>query len=137
MYIDGLHDRALALASRIPIERFHGPVACVSGLDDRAWPSSMASRIVLDTLERHEHHAERLHLDYEEAGHGIALPHLPSTDIERVHPVSGVHYSNGGTPRGNAVASADSFEQVCAFIHRTADAASAADGASDSHEEGR
>lgn len=136
VYVDGLHDRELARASRIPVERFRGAVACVSGLDDHAWPSSMASRIVLDTLERHGHTAERLHLDYEEAGHGIALPHLPSTDIERVHPVSGVHYSNGGTPRGNAVAGADSFERVCAFIHRTADAAAAAD-ADHSHEEGR
>lgn len=120
VYIDGLRDRALALASRIPIERFPGPVACVSGLDDRAWPSSMASRIVMSTLERHGHAAERLHLDYEDAGHGIALPHLPSTDIERVHPVSGVHYSNGGTPGGNARAGADSFEQICAFIERAA-----------------
>ncbi|NJI60827.1 palmitoyl-CoA hydrolase [Microbacterium oxydans] len=138
VYIDGLHDRDLARASRIPIERFAGPVACISGLDDRAWPSSMASRIVLDTLARHGHAAERLHLDYEEAGHGIALPHLPSTDIERLHPVSGVRYSNGGTPRGIAIAGADSFEQVCAFIHRTAErAASSADNAPHSHEEGR
>ena len=120
VYIDGLRDRELAQASRIPIERFRGPVACVSGLDDRAWPSSMASRIVMGTLERHGHAAERLHLDYEDAGHGIGLPHLPSTDIERVHPVSGVHYSNGGTPIGNARAGADSFEEICAFIERAA-----------------
>lgn len=120
VYVDGLHDRELARASRIPIERFTGPVACVSGLDDRAWPSSFASRIVFDTLARHGHTAERLHLDYVDAGHGIAIPHLPSTEIERMHPVSGVHYSNGGTPRGNAEASADSFAQVCAFVHRTA-----------------
>lgn len=120
VYVDGLRDRALARASRIPIERFGGPVACVSGLDDRAWPSSMASRIVISTLERHGHGAERLHLDYEDAGHGIALPNLPSTDIERVHPVSGVHYSNGGTPGGNARASADSFDEICAFIERAA-----------------
>lgn len=124
VYIDGLHDRALAAVSRIPVERFAGPVACVSGLDDRAWPSSMASRIVLATLTRHGHSAERLHLDYDDAGHGIDLPHLPSTDIERVHPVSGVRYSNGGTPRGNARAGAESFDEVCAFIHRTATTAS-------------
>lgn len=125
VYVDGLHDRELARASRIPIENFTGPVLCISGLDDRAWPSSMASRLVIDTLARHGHTAERLHLDYEDAGHGIALPHLPSTDIERTHPVSGVRYSNGGTPRGIAAASADSFEQVCAFIHRSAAQASA------------
>jgi hypothetical protein len=92
----------------------------------------MASRMVLDTLARHGHTAERTHLDYEDAGHGIALPHLPSTDIARVHPVSGVHYSNGGTPWGIARASADSFERVCAFIHRTA-----TDGAHDPENEGR
>lgn len=120
VYVDGLHDRDLARASRIPIERFPGPVACVSGLDDRAWPSSFACRIVFDALERHGHTAERLHLDYVDAGHGITIPHLPSTEIERVHPVSGVHYSNGGTPRGNAEAGADSFERVCAFVHRAA-----------------
>lgn len=120
VYVDGLHDRALAQASRIPIERFAGPVACVSGLDDRAWPSSYASRLALDTLERHGHAAERLHLDYEDAGHGITIPHLPSTEIARTHPVSGVSYSNGGTPWGNARASSDSFEAVCAFVHRVA-----------------
>lgn len=118
VYVDGMRNRPLARASRIPIERFRGPVACVSGLDDRAWPSSMASRIVMSALERHGHSAERLHLDYEDAGHGIGLPFLPSTEIERVHPVSGVRYSNGGTPRGNAHASADSFEAVCSFIQR-------------------
>lgn len=118
IYIDGLHDRALALRSRIPIERFAGPVACISGMDDRAWPSSMASRMVMDTLQRHGHAAERLHLDYESAGHGIGVPFLPSTHIQVLHPVSGVAYSNGGTPAGNARASERSFEAVCAFVDR-------------------
>lgn len=120
VYLDGLRDRPLARATRIPIERFAGPVACVSGLDDRAWPSSMASRMVMDTLRRHGHRAERLHLDYEEAGHTIGVPFLPSTQIEVTHPVSGTTYSNGGTPVGNARASEDSFERVCEFIHRAA-----------------
>jgi pimeloyl-ACP methyl ester carboxylesterase len=119
VYIDGLHDRRLAMQSRIPIERFKGPVACISGMDDRAWPSSMASRMVMDTLERHGHAAERLHLDYEGAGHGIGVPFLPSTNIQMLHPVSGVAYSNGGTPPGNARASENSFEEVCAFIERS------------------
>lgn len=119
VYVDGLHDRDLARASRIPIEQFPGPVLCVSGLDDRAWPSSYASRLALDTLARHGHAAERQHLDYVDAGHGITIPHLPSTEIARTHPVSGVSYSNGGTPWGNARASADSFAEVCAFVRRT------------------
>lgn len=123
IYVDGLRDRELARQTRIPIERFRGPVLCVSGLDDRAWPSSFASQLALDALAHSGHAAERLHLDYADAGHGITIPHLPSTEIARTHPVSGVAYSNGGTPRGNAHASADSFAQVCAFVHRTARAA--------------
>jgi len=119
VYIDGLHDRGLAAQSRIPIERFRGPVACFSGMDDRAWPSSLASRMVMDTLERHQHVAQRLHIDYEHAGHGIGMPFLPSTNIQVLHPVSGVAYSNGGTPVGNARASEHSFEAVCAFIERS------------------
>lgn len=119
IYIDGLHDRELAKASLISIERFTGPVACVSGLDDRAWPSSMASRMALRALERAGHQAERLHLDYEAAGHGIAVPFLPSTNIEVKHPVSGAPYSNGGTPLGNARASERSFEEVVAFVQRS------------------
>ncbi len=119
IYIDGLHDRPLATQTRIPIERFKGPVACVSGMDDRAWPSSMASRMVFSTLERHGHTAERLHLDYESAGHGIAVPFLPCTHIQVLHPVSGAAYSNGGTPLGIARASENSFEEICAFIERS------------------
>ncbi|WP_125099531.1 acyl-CoA thioesterase/bile acid-CoA:amino acid N-acyltransferase family protein [Leucobacter chromiireducens] len=127
IYVDGLQDRALAEQTRIPIERFSGPVLCVSGRDDRAWPSSFASQLALDALARSGHLAERLHLDYTDAGHGITIPHLPATEIARTHPVSGVPYSNGGTPRGNAHASADSFARVCEFVHRTARAAAAAD----------
>ncbi|MET4575726.1 acyl-CoA thioester hydrolase/BAAT C-terminal domain-containing protein [Ottowia thiooxydans] len=119
VYIDGLHDRPLAEKTRIPIENFKGPVACVSGMDDRAWPSSMASRVVMTTLQRHGHASERLHLDYESAGHGIAVPFLPSTHIQVLHPVSRVAYSNGGTPLGVARASEHSFEEICAFIERS------------------
>lgn len=123
IYVDGLRDRELARQTRIPIEKFRGPVLCVSGLDDRAWPSSFASQLALDALAHSGHRAERLHLDYADAGHGITIPHLPATEIARRHPVSGVSYSNGGTPHGNAHASADSFARVCEFVHRSARAA--------------
>ncbi|GAA2180482.1 hypothetical protein GCM10009785_11490 [Brooklawnia cerclae] len=52
------------------------------------------------------------------AGHAIGLPNLPSTQLARVHPVSGVPYTNGGTPWGNAVAGRNSFEQTVEFLHR-------------------
>lgn len=122
VYILGLQDHELAQASRIEIEKFAGPVACVSALDDRAWPSSWASRVVMETLEQHGHQAERLLLDYPEAGHAITIPYMPATEVSRIHPVSGVPYSHGGTVHGNAVASAESFTAMCEFIPRAAHA---------------
>lgn len=118
VYVTAMDDPQRVAASRIEIERFRGPVATVSGQDDRAWPSSWAARSVMATLDTHGHNAERLLLDYEDAGHSITIPYMPATEIDRIHPVSGVRYSNGGTPRGNAFASADSFERICDFIHR-------------------
>ncbi|MGC0366817.1 dienelactone hydrolase [Rhodococcus sp. 27YEA15] len=118
VYRDGLRDGRLAAASRIPIEQFHGPVLCVSGMDDRAWPASLYSRMVMAALEDAGHRAERLHLDYPDAGHTCPVPNTPSTDIERIHPKNGVPFNVGGTPAAAAHAGADSFPQVCAFLSR-------------------
>lgn len=119
VYIDGFHDRRLAQASRIRIENFQGPVMCVAGLDDGLWPGSYSGYLVCDTLRRHGHHAERLRLDYEYAGHSITVPYVPTTQIHKRHPVSGIDLSTGGTAQGNARASVDSFERTCEFLERT------------------
>jgi hypothetical protein len=122
VYIDGLRDRGFTARSRIPVERIAGPVLCVSGQDDRAWPSSLYSRIVADTVRR-TGSGLAWHLDYPDAGHAIGLPNLPSTQLDRLHPVSRVPYSNGGTPWGNAHASRDSFRQVVSFLRAVGDGA--------------
>jgi hypothetical protein len=118
VYVDGLRDRGFAAASRIPVERIAGPVACVSGMADGLWPSSMYARQVVETLRAADHAHETLLLDYPDAGHSIALPHLPVAQGPTRHPVSGIELSAGGTPAGNAYADADSFAQVCAFVER-------------------
>ena len=118
VYVDGLRDRRFAAASRIPVERIAGPVACVSGMADGLWPSSMYARQVVETLRAAGHAHETLLLDYPDAGHSIALPHLPVAQGPTRHPVSGIELSAGGTPAGNAFADADSFAQVCAFVER-------------------
>lgn len=119
IYIDGLHDRATASSSRIAIEHFTGPVLAVSGADDRLWPAGYSARLAFATLARHGHQSQRLHLDYPYAGHAIGMPFVPSTQIYKRHPVSGIDLSTGGTPQGNAEASADSFAQTCDFLIRS------------------
>lgn len=126
VYLDGLRDREFASAARIPVERIAGPVACVSGMADALWPSSMYSRQVLEALRAAGHPHETLLLDYPDAGHSIALPHLPVAQGPTRHPVSGIEYTTGGTPTGNAHAAADSFPKVCAFVQRATGLAAAA-----------
>lgn len=116
VFFEGLKDRALAERSRIPVESIVGPVLLVSGRDDRAWPSSLYSRMVVSTLSRHGHPYLVRHLDFDDAGHAINLPFVPTTQLSREHPVSKVPYTSGGTPSGNARADDGSWRGVLAFL---------------------
>lgn len=116
VFFEGLKDRALAERSRIPVEQIAGPVLLVSGRDDRAWPSSLYSRMVVSTLSRHGHRHLVRHLDFDDAGHAINLPFVPTTQLSREHPVSKVPYTSGGTPSGNAKADDGSWRGVLAFL---------------------
>lgn len=116
VYFEGLKDRELAETSRIPVERANAPIALISGRDDRAWPSSLFSKIVQAKLEQeHYPHLVR-HLDFDDAGHSINFPYVPTTQISRLHPVSKVPYSNGGTPYGNALANVGAWQGVLEFL---------------------
>jgi len=116
VFFEGLKDRELAARARIPVERINGPVLLISGRDDKAWPSSLYSKMVVSTLRRHNHPHPVRHLDFDDAGHAINLPIVPSTQITRIHPVSKVPYTNGGTPSGNARANDGSWEGMLAFL---------------------
>ena len=116
VFFEGLKDRELAARARIPVEKIAGPVLLISGRDDRAWPSSLYSRMVVSTLARHGHVPLVRHLDFDDAGHAINLPFVPTTQIVRAHPVSKVPYTSGGTPSGNARADLGSWQGVLAFL---------------------
>ncbi|MAQ82810.1 MAG: palmitoyl-CoA hydrolase [Maritimibacter sp.] len=116
VFFEGLKDRALADRARIPVERIAAPVLLISGRDDRAWPSSLYARMVVSTLRRHDHGHTVRHLDFDDAGHSINLPFVPATQISRPHPVSGVPFTTGGTPSGNARADDASWRRVLAFL---------------------
>lgn len=117
VFFEGLKDKELAARSRIPVEDIRGPVLLVSGRDDRAWPSSLYSKMVVATLRQHGHKALVRHLDFDDAGHAINLPVVPATQISRAHPVSKVVYTNGGTISGNAAANAGSWHGMLEFLN--------------------
>ncbi|CAH1688594.1 Acyl-CoA thioester hydrolase/BAAT N-terminal region [Hyphomicrobiales bacterium] len=116
VFFEGLKDRALAALARIPVEKISGSVLLISGRDDRAWPSSLYSRMVVSTLRTHAHAQPVVHLDFDDAGHSINLPFVPTTQLSREHPVSKVPFTSGGTPSGNAKADEGSWRGVLDFL---------------------
>jgi dienelactone hydrolase len=102
----------------IPVENIQGPVLLISGEDDQFWPSARLSEIAIARIRQNNHPHEYEHLVYEDAGHFIGIPYWPTRGHIYVHPVSGVRYTAGGTPEGNAFASADSWPRVLAFLER-------------------
>ncbi|WP_269931958.1 acyl-CoA thioesterase/BAAT N-terminal domain-containing protein [Aminobacter sp. HY435] len=123
VFFEGLKDTALVARARIPVENIAGPVLLISGRDDRAWPSSLYSRMVVSTLQKHDHPHLVRHLDFDDAGHAINLPIVPSTQLSRLHPVSKVPYTNGGTPSGNSRADDGSWRGMLAFLGEVAGSA--------------
>ncbi|WP_163849141.1 acyl-CoA thioesterase/BAAT N-terminal domain-containing protein [Pseudooceanicola aestuarii] len=116
VFFEGLKDRALFEAARIRVERIAGPVLLISGRDDRAWPSSLYSKMVVATLAAEGHPHLVRHLDFDDAGHSINLPYVPTTQLTREHPVSKVPFTSGGTPAGNAGADDGSWRGVLDFL---------------------
>ena len=55
-------------------------------------------------------------LDYENGGHSILFPHVPTTQLVYAHPVSGKISTSGGNPKDNARADQESWEGVLTFL---------------------
>jgi dienelactone hydrolase len=111
-----LQDEAAIKRAEIPIEEVKGPILMVSGEDDAMWPSSTMGELAQRRAARHGGGPHVRHLRYPDAGHVCAgVPGTPVVTEVR-HPMTGGHYSFGGTRAGNAAARADSWPQVVAFL---------------------
>jgi dienelactone hydrolase len=119
------HERAIRTAlldedaverARIHVENTDGPVLLLSATDDGSWPSSDYSRMVVERLEREQHAYPVRHLDFDNAGHAIVFPYVPTTQLVYAHPVSGRISTGGGEPAANARADESSWREVLAFL---------------------
>lgn len=89
----------------ISVESIDGPVLLVSGGDDRMWDSVTLQGIAADRLARHG--CEYDHLIYEDAGHAITHPYLPTANRTRTQ-----QFVMGGTQSGYAEADRDHWPAV-------------------------
>lgn len=102
----------------IPVERTKGAIFMMSGEDDQLWASTRLTEIAEKRLEAKAFRYPHEHRRYQYAGHfGCLLPNLPTTSNSGFHPVIPLSLAFGGTPKGNAAASADLWPHVVRFLH--------------------
>ena len=114
--LTALQDPDAVARARIRVEDIEGPVMLLSGTDDGSWPSSLYSKMVQDKLVDVKHPYPVEWLDYENGGHSILFPYVPTTQLVYAHPVSGKISTSGGNPKDNARADQESWEGVKKFL---------------------
>jgi fermentation-respiration switch protein FrsA (DUF1100 family) len=112
-----LRDKEAVERARIRVEHINGPVLLLSATDDGSWPSSDYSRMIVEKLQQHKHAYPVNHLDFNEAGHAIVFPYVPTTQLVYAHPVSGRISTGGGRPAANAHADEASWRAVLDFLN--------------------
>jgi len=114
--LTALQDKEAVAKARIPVEHIDAPVLLLSATDDGSWPSSIYSKMVCDKLDEVAHpHAVEWH-DYQDAGHAILFPYVPTTQVSYAHPVSKRISTGGGEPVANAHADKHSWQHAQEFL---------------------
>ena len=124
--LTALQDPDAVARARIRVEDIEGPVMLLSATDDGSWPSSLYSKMVQDKLVDVKHPYPVEWLDYENGGHSILFPYVPTTQLVYAHPVSGKISTSGGNPKDNARADQESWEGVKKFLDAAVKARAAA-----------
>ncbi|MGE8672444.1 MAG: acyl-CoA thioester hydrolase/BAAT C-terminal domain-containing protein [Achromobacter kerstersii] len=124
--LTALQDPDAVARARIRVEDIEGPVMLLSATDDGSWPSSLYSKMVQDKLVDMKHPYPVEWLDYENGGHSILFPYVPTTQLVYAHPVSGKISTSGGNPKDNARADQESWEGVKKFLDAAVKARAAA-----------
>lgn len=127
--LTALQDPDAVARARIKVEDIEGPVILLSATDDGSWPSSLYSKMVQDKLAEVKHPYPVEWLDYENGGHSILFPYVPTTQLVYAHPVSGKISTSGGNPKDNARADQESWEGVKKFLDAAVKARAASAGA--------
>lgn len=109
-----LKDTEAAKRAAIPVEKINGPVLLISAKDDRTWSSAEMAEEVAKRLQAHKRPVG--HHSYEDAGHLIGVPNLPTGETLFQHPLSKRWSELAGTPEGTAFASWDSWAKLLAFL---------------------
>ncbi|MDF9745267.1 acyl-CoA thioester hydrolase/BAAT C-terminal domain-containing protein [Natrinema salsiterrestre] len=98
----------------IPVEKTDAPVLLVSGGDDRLWNAAELSSLAIDRLEARDFEHEYDHLIFEDAGHAIHYPYVPTANRAESE-----QYVMGGTPAGYAEADAEYWPRALETLRQS------------------
>ncbi len=110
LYEASVADTLAASRGAIEVENIHGPLLLIAGDDDQMGPSCENADVIARRLERHGLGDRATVLCYEDAGHAIGFPYVPTTRV-----MAGP-FALGGDPAAYARADADSWPRVLAFL---------------------
>jgi dienelactone hydrolase len=109
---------ATAEGALIPVEQTRGPILLVSGTDDAMWPSVQLCDLAEQRLAESGFAHLVEHIRYQGAGHTAAVtPGFPTTRNWLTHAQFPFPMAVGGTPRETALAQADAWRRIPAFLH--------------------
>ncbi|OWT65879.1 acyl-CoA thioester hydrolase/BAAT C-terminal domain-containing protein [Candidimonas nitroreducens] len=111
-----LQDSEAVARARIPVEKIRAPIILLSATDDGSWPSSLYSKMVVDSLQAQHYPYDVQWVDAQDAGHAIVFPYIPTTQLVYSHPVSGKVSTGGGSPAPNARADEESWKRIKQFL---------------------
>ncbi len=97
-------DQSTIDAATFAVENVDGPILCVSGSSDGVWPSARLSAFAVDRLAASGATDRIAHRSFQDAGHDIPIPHVPTQAI----PTAGDRLI-GGTQAGIAMAAATAW----------------------------
>lgn len=117
-FLSAFKNKAMIEMAAIKVENIKCPVLFISGKDDKVWPSTMMSNMMMKRLKENDFPYDYQHYAYDNAGHnfagggqGCGIPYLPPED-----------YSNssarGGTDKGNVLAAIQSWNDIFKFIEK-------------------
>jgi dienelactone hydrolase len=119
-FLKRLQDERAVARAEIPVERIGAPLLMFSGKDDQLWPSDLFAARVVERLKTRGFTHPVEHYSYENAGHQMMRPFVPTSDVRavRMHPVTKRPNVMGGTPEGQARADEDAWGKLLAFLDR-------------------
>lgn len=113
-FLEALRDAEGVSRAMLPVEAVGGPLLLVTGTDDQVWPAWHHAELVLERMAAHGLADRVTHLAFEDAGHVLGVPYLPTTGMVTTR--GGAIRALGGRAACNARAEAEAWAAVLAHF---------------------